>query len=60
MRYLDENRNYQRQLAVNLVKTCGLEGARDFARSNHWNGVAQEIDVVEGNVVIEGDEILLH
>ena len=60
MQYRDANRNYQRELAESLVKTCGFDGARDFARSNHWDGVSHEIDVVEGRIVVEGDEILLH
>jgi hypothetical protein len=60
MKNPDPNQNYQRELAENLVKTCGIDGARDFARSNHWNGVIHEIEIVEGRFVIEGDEILLH
>jgi len=60
MQYLDLNRNYQREMAENLVKTCGIEGAREFATSNHWDGVIQEIEVVEGRFILEGDEILLH
>lgn len=60
MQYRDANRSYQRELAENLVKTCGLDGARDFARQNQWDGVIQEIEVVEGRFVLEGDEILLH
>jgi len=60
MQFHDLNRNYQRELAENLVKTCGVDGARDFARQNDWNSVAQEIEIVEGRFIVEGDEILLH
>ena len=31
-------------LALSLILTCGISGARSFARSNHLGGVCREIE----------------
>ncbi len=55
---MQENRNYQRELAECLIKAVGLNGAMDFARTNHWEGVMTQIQCVEGRFIHEGDDVL--
>jgi len=44
---MQENRNYQRELAECLIKAVGLDSAMDMALANHWEGVAHQIRFVE-------------
>jgi hypothetical protein len=53
-----ENQEYQRQMAVSLVVTMGVNAAVEFARINHWEGVLDQIDRVAGLLVLEGDDTI--
>lgn len=55
---MHENRNYQRELAECLVRAIGIDEALEFARSNHWDGVLDQIQSVEGRVIYEGEDVL--
>ena len=55
---MHENRNYQRELADSLIKSDGLDAAVDLARTNHWEGVLQQIHGIAGRVIHEGDDTI--
>ncbi len=55
---MHENRNYQRELADSLIKSVGLDAAVDLARTNHWEGVLQQIHGIAGRVIHEGDDTI--
>jgi hypothetical protein len=53
---MQENRNYQRELAECLIKAVGVDNALDMARTNHWEGVVSQIQFAESRSVHNGDE----
>jgi len=51
-----ENQDYQRQMAVSLIVSMGVEEAAGFARINQWEGVLAQIDHVAGILDPEVDD----
>jgi hypothetical protein len=41
---MQDNRDYQREMAECLIKAVGFDNAMDMARANHWEGVVHHIE----------------
>jgi hypothetical protein len=55
-RTMQENRNYQRELAECLIKAVGFENAMDMAQANHWEGVVHQIQFASSRLNHNGDD----
>ena len=53
-----ENQDYQRQMAVSLVVSMGVNAAVEFAQVNDWEGVLAQIDSVAGLLDPEADDTI--
>jgi hypothetical protein len=47
---MQENRNYQRELAECLIKAVGVDNALDMAMANHWEGVLHQIQFASSRI----------
>ena len=48
---------YQRELAVSLIKSVGFDSAVDCALQNHWQGVLAQIFSLPNEIFVEDGEI---
>jgi hypothetical protein len=47
---MQENRNYQRELAECLINAVGVDNAMDMALANHWDGVVHQIQFASSRI----------
>ncbi len=47
---------YQRELAVSLIKSVGFDSAVDCAMQNHWQGVLAQLFSLPKEILVEDGE----